>query len=51
MEDSWTFGVHTDSVDAQEIHGYYVQWTNRDTEWNYFPGGNALITAVGMLTL
>ena len=41
---SWTFGVHTDDTDAQAIHGYYVQWTNRDTEWDYFPGGNEPIT-------
>ena len=41
---SWTFGVHTDDTDARAIHGYYVQWTNRDTEWDYFPGGNEPIT-------
>ena len=41
---SWTFGVHTDDTDAQAIHGFYVQWTNRDTEWDYFPGGNEPIT-------
>jgi hypothetical protein len=37
---SWTFGVHTDESDAQAVHGYYIQWTNRDTEWDYLPGGN-----------
>jgi hypothetical protein len=41
---SWTFGIHTDDTDAQAIHGYYVQWTNRDTEWDYFRGGSEPIT-------
>ena len=41
---NWLFGVHTDEQDAQEIHGYYVQWSNRDLDWDYLPGGNAAIT-------
>ncbi len=40
FESNWGFGVHTHEDDAQAIHGYYVQWSDRDTEWDYFPGGN-----------
>jgi hypothetical protein len=37
---NWTFGVHSDCDDAQSVHGFYVQWTNRDQDWDYLPGGN-----------
>lgn len=36
---SWTLGVHTELGDVEEIHGYYVQWSERDTDWDYLPGG------------
>ena len=44
---NWMFGVHTDSLDAQEIHGYYVQWSNRDLDWDYLPGGNPCVGNFG----
>ncbi len=37
---NWAFGVYSDEDDAQAIHGYYVQWSNRDQDWDYLPGGN-----------
>ncbi len=44
---NWGFGVHTDEADAQAVHGFYVQWSNRDTDWDYFPGGNEPIIPPG----
>ena len=38
----WTFGVHTDVDDAQQIHGYYVQW-NQQGEFDYFTAQAAAI--------
>lgn len=40
---SWSFGVHSDERDVQNVHGYYIQWSNNDTDWDYLPGGNAPI--------
>jgi hypothetical protein len=40
---SWSFGVHSDERDVQNVHGYYVQWSDNDTDWDYLPGGNSPI--------
>jgi hypothetical protein len=37
----WSFGVHSDEHDLENIHGYYCQWTDTDTDWDYLPGGPA----------
>jgi hypothetical protein len=44
---SWSFGVHSDEDDMVSVHGYYVQWTGRDTDWDYLPGGPEPITPPG----
>lgn len=36
---SWTFGVHTTEGDAAKRHGYFVNWTYNDQDWDYLPGG------------
>jgi hypothetical protein len=44
---SWSFGVHSDADDTVSVHGYYVQWNARDTDWDYLPGGPEPITPPG----
>lgn len=36
----WSFGIHADDHDPQNVHGIYVQWTDRDNDWDYFPSGS-----------
>lgn len=43
----WTFGVCADDDDSQNVHGYYVQWTNRNTDWDFLPGGKEPFYAPG----
>jgi hypothetical protein len=43
----WLFGVCTDDADAQNTHGYYLQWTDRDTDWDFLPGGREPFYAPG----
>jgi hypothetical protein len=42
---SWSFGVHCDADDVVNVHGYYVQWTNRPTGWDYLSGGRQPLCA------
>lgn len=44
---SWSFGVHTDEDDVQEPHGYYVQWSPVNTDWDYYPGGKSPVVPAG----
>ena len=37
----WTFGIHSDADDACNIHGLYVQWNDRELDWDYLPSGRA----------
>jgi len=34
---SWSFGVHTDQADVQQVHGYHVRWNASGTDWDYLP--------------
>ncbi len=34
---SWSFGVHTDEADVQQVHGYHVLWNASGTDWDYLP--------------
>jgi hypothetical protein len=43
-EGSWTFGVHADLDDVENVHGYYVQWSERETDWDYLPGGQSPVS-------
>jgi len=36
---SWSFGVHTEAEDVEDVHGYWVKWSHRQTDWDYLPGG------------
>lgn len=33
----WRYGVHSDAGDAQSIHGYFIQWTERTGDFDYLP--------------
>jgi hypothetical protein len=33
------FGIHSDSDDVMNVHGYYVQWNSNGQDWDYLPGG------------
>jgi hypothetical protein len=35
-EGSWSFGVHTDKRDLENILGYYVQWSPNPGDFDYF---------------
>jgi hypothetical protein len=34
---SWSFGVHSDEADIQNVHGYHVMWNSSGTDWDYLP--------------
>jgi len=34
---SWEQGIHADSTDIENIHGYFVQWTDREGDFDYLP--------------
>jgi len=43
----WTFGICADDDDSQNVHGFYSQWTNRSTDWDFLPGGKDPFYAPG----
>lgn len=44
---SWSFGVHTEADDVEDVHGYWAKWTGSDTDWDYLPGGQSAIFPTG----
>ena len=41
---SWTFGIHTAADDVQKVLGYYVQWTDTQSDFDYLPAGMVVHT-------
>lgn len=37
FESDWSFGIHTTKGDREDIHGYYVQWSDDSNDWDYIP--------------
>ncbi len=44
---SWSFGIHTDGDDVVSSHGFYVQWSNQPSDWDYMPGGREPLVPPG----
>jgi len=36
-DSNWRFGVHTTLGDVEDVHGYFVQYSHDQTDWDYFP--------------
>lgn len=34
---NWRFGVHTSEGDVETVYGYFVQWSQRDADFDYIP--------------
>ena len=34
---SWSFGIHSDRYDMQQVYGYYVQWSAEPGDFDYLP--------------
>ena len=33
----WSFGVHSTAGDVEDVHGYFVQWTDNASDFDYMP--------------
>lgn len=38
----WRFGVATDVNDAEQVHGYFVDWFGQGTDWDFIPEGESV---------